>query len=70
MIWSLLEEIIINVLVFKDNREKIINNLDSLIIDGNIKKEDLPIWMINAYQDNYIPVVDEKTYELKKKPIN
>ncbi len=59
-----------DVLVFKDNREKIINNLDNLIRDGNIKKEDLPIWMINAYQDNYIPVVDEKTYELKKKPIN
>lgn len=59
-----------DVLVFKDNRELIINNLDNLIREGSIKKEDVPLWMLNAYEDSYIPVVDKKTYELKKKPIN
>lgn len=59
-----------DILVFKDNREMIINNLDNLIREGTIKKEDVPLWMLNAYEDSYIPVVDKETYELKKKPIN
>lgn len=59
-----------DVLVFKDNREIIVNNLDNLIREGNIKREDLPLWMLNAYEDSYIPVVDKKSYALKKKPIN